>query len=253
MIWVGLLMVGLGVADLGHSLLRVRWVPEIVAAAVTVVLGLLAGYSDARSYVFIAVIAILVLAWGSAVRYGFGRRIPWLPLGLLVLALVVTLALSAYGGVGAGQLGRWLAATHFPPLAGVTPQRAILLLGGFLVQASTANVIVRLVLLATHTINPENAEAREIGPRTDAGSPRLKGGRLLGPMERMLILGFGVSGALTAAGVVVAAKGLIRFPELSASRRSADEPPIESITEYFLVGSFLSWMVALGTLVLVGR
>jgi hypothetical protein len=43
--------------------------------------------------------------------------------------------------------------------------------------------------------------------------------------------------------VVVAAKGLLRFPELQRSER--DQGPSD-VSEYFLIGSFASWLVALG-------
>ena len=75
-----------------------------------------------------------------------------------------------------------------------------------------------------------------------------EGGRLLGPMERLVILGLGLAGDYTAAGIVVAAKGLLRFPELQAARK---EPTIAAVTEYFLVGSFTSWLLALGGIGLV--
>jgi len=94
----------------------------------------------------------------------------------------------------------------------------------------------------TKTVNP----ARHGG----AGDPEmeLKGGRLLGPMERVVIVGLGVAGHLTAASIVIAAKGLLRFPELSSDR---GQQRIHQLTEYFLVGSFVSWLVALSALVLL--
>ena len=72
-------------------------------------------------------------------------------------------------------------------------------------------------------------------------------------MERVLIIGLGLAGQLTAAGLVIAAKGLIRFPELQSKRsdrESVDGAGIDEVTEYFLVGSFVSWLVALGSLFL---
>jgi hypothetical protein len=244
MTWLALLLVGLGLADLGHALRPVRLLPETVAATVTVGLGLLAGFTTGRDVVALLVVAIVVLGWGSAVRYGFGRRMAWLPLTLLVAALLAALLASPWGGTGGGPLGHWLTSTQLPLLQGLTPQRALLLLGGVLVQCSTGNVLVRLVLLATHTINPERVAAPDPGPR-------LKGGRLLGPMERLVILGLGLAGDYTAAGIVVAAKGLLRYPELQAARDDAEGPSITVVTEYFLVGSFVSWLVALATLVLL--
>ena len=45
---------------------------------------------------------------------------------------------------------------------------------------------------------------------------------------------------------------LLRYPELQAARDPADRGPgIHALTEYFLLGTFLSWMVALGSLVLL--
>ena len=118
----------------------------------------------------------------------------------------------------------------------------LLLAGVVLLQLSTGNVLVRLVLAATGTIttNPHGASQ---GPER-----RLKGGRLLGPLERMFILGLGLAGNLTAAAIVVAAKGLLRWPELSSP---TEQDRVHRLTEYFLVGSFVSWLVALAGLVLL--
>ena len=83
-------------------------------------------------------------------------------------------------------------------------------------------------------------------------------------MERLVILGLGVAGEFGAAGLVIAAKGLLRFPEIQAAARTANGGPaaaangsyaggpagIDDITEYFLVGSFVSWLIALGSLAL---
>jgi len=79
-------------------------------------------------------------------------------------------------------------------------------------------------------------------------------------MERLVILGLGLAGELGAAGFVIAAKGLLRFPEVQAAARggvrtgsgsySGGPAGIDDVTEYFLVGSFVSWILALATLAL---
>ncbi len=80
-------------------------------------------------------------------------------------------------------------------------------------------------------------------------------------MERLVILGLGLAGEFGAAGLVIAAKGLLRFPEIQvAARQGASGRPtgsyaggpagIDDVTEYFLVGSFVSWLIALATLAL---
>jgi hypothetical protein len=61
-------------------------------------------------------------------------------------------------------------------------------------------------------------------------------------MERLFILVLAVAGELTAAAVVVAAKGLLRFPELQRSRRAAGPT---AVSEYFLIGSFASWLLGI--------
>jgi hypothetical protein len=52
---------------------------------------------------------------------------------------------------------------------------------------------------------------------------------------------------------VVAAKSIIRFPEINAQKVREDGGigiGIDDVTEYFLVGSFACWIVALGGLAL---
>jgi len=76
----------------------------------------------------------------------------------------------------------------------------------------------------------------------------MRGGRLLGPMERLIVAGSVISGDVAGAGFVIAAKGLLRFREI----RGTDQPKVDEITEYFLVGTFTSVLVAaiVGILVL---
>ena len=65
----------------------------------------------------------------------------------------------------------------------------------------------------------------------------LRGGRWIGPLERLLIIILAGAGAEVAIGAVVAAKGVIRFPEISqdSSGEKAEE---------FLIGSVSSWILA---------
>ncbi|MCP2265457.1 hypothetical protein ACFQHV_01580 [Promicromonospora thailandica] len=151
------------------------------------------------------------------------------------------------------------------PLSTFAPSQLILVGGIAIAQVTTANVLVRLILEAVNVPTKE-------------GSDRLRSGRVLGPMERLFILGLGLAGNLTAAAVVVGAKGLLRFPELAASESNVraaaspiiiqtsaknasgtevevDPPPTpplhqgpNPVTEYFLIGSFASWLIALAGL-----
>ena len=245
MIWTALLLVGFGVTDLVFSVRPMRHVPEVVGAVGAVLLGLLSDLTEPREVLLLAVIAVIVLAWGQAVTRGFAARREWVALAVFGGGLVVTLALSPVDAYAGGLVGDWLDRTPLTVLAGLAAEQALLMAGVMLVQLSTGNVLVRLVLAATGTVNPARATTRAFP------SYRLKGGRLLGPMERVFIVGLGLAGQLTAASIVVAAKGLLRWPELQAARDEERGPGIHVVTEYFLVGSFVSWMIALGSLVLL--
>lgn len=242
MSWIAMLLIGVAVADLAHSIRPVRVVPESVGAAVAVVVGLVCGLTELRDVLALVVIAAVVVAWGITVREGFGRNRASLPLAVFGVALTVAIVVAPAAGEADGLLGDWLTRDPLPLLAGLTPDRVLLLAAAFLVQLSTGNVLVRLVLAATGTVNPTKVGGLD-DPQT-----QLKGGRLLGPMERLFILGLGLAGNLTAASIVIAAKGLLRFPELQSR---LDQTRIHRLTEYFLVGSFVSWLVPLATLLLL--
>jgi hypothetical protein len=244
MSWIAVLLIGVAVADLAHSIRPIPIVNECTGAAVAVWAGLLAGLTEWPDLIALLVIAGLVVAWGLTVTRAFADGAAWLPLLVLGASLVLGVLTSAWAGTAHGALGEWLDSSQVPALHGMSADRALLLAGAFLVLLSTGNVVVRLVLTATGTTNPA------LHHTPDDPEQRLKGGRLLGPMERVLIVGLGLSGYLTAASIVIAAKGLLRWPELSSK---TEQQWIHRLTEYFLVGSFVSWLVALGALVVLAR
>ena len=238
----------MAVADLAHSIRPVPLVNECTGAAVAVWVGLLAGLTDWPDLVALAFIAGLVVLWGQTVTRAFSRRPVWGPdwVPLLVLggSLVAGVLCSALGQPRRWTAGRLARRVQVPALRGVIGRPRAAAGGVFLVLLSTGNVLVRLVLSATGTTNPALHDTSEDPEQ------RLKGGRLLGPMERVLIVGLGLAGQLTAASIVIAAKGLLRWPELQSK---PEQQWIHRLTEYFLVGSFVSWLVALGSLVLLAR
>ena len=243
MSWIAVLLIGAGIADLVQSVKPVRILPECLGAIGAILVGLGAGLTRPVDLVALVVIAGVVVGWGQTVTSAFaGRRNAGVPLALLGGALMLAVLVSTLAGEVGGLFGAWIQGLPLAFLSDLGPERALLLIGVVLVQLSTGNVVVRLVLTVTRTVNP----ARHAG----VGDPerQLKGGRLLGPMERVVIVGLGVAGQLTAASIVIAAKGLLRFPELSSDR---GQKQIHQLTEYFLVGSFVSWLVALSGLVLL--
>ena len=82
-------------------------------------------------------------------------------------------------------------------------------------------------------------------PPPAARASVLKGGRLIGPLERLLVFALTLTGAYTLLAAVIAAKGIVRFPEISRDGENGDR------AEYFLVGSMVSWVTALAAALLV--
>lgn len=70
------------------------------------------------------------------------------------------------------------------------------------------------------------------------GDAPLRGGRWIGPLERILLLLLASAGAHhTAIAAVIAAKGVVRFPEISRDEGGGK-------AEEFLIGSLASWTLA---------
>lgn len=93
----------------------------------------------------------------------------------------------------------------------------------------------------------ETAAPSDPAPDKSAPTPApvLKGGRLIGPLERILVFVLTLAGAYTLIAAVFAAKGIVRFPEISADGKSGNR------AEYFLIGSLVSWVTALAAAFLV--
>lgn len=149
-------------------------------------------------------------------------------------SLAVGLAALLLTGPAAGN-ARWITQMLAgSALASIPVERTLLVTALLVVQVSTVNVVVRLLLDL-------------VGVPASDNEKMLRGGRVLGPMERLIIVGLGIGGSLPGAAIVAAAKAILRFPELRVPR--AGQPGYggpSDVTEYFLVGSFASWLIALG-------
>lgn len=169
-------------------------------------------------------------------------RVYWL-VGLLMISSTVgsAVALSGFWVDGrAYGLERWLSGLPFSALQSLAEERFLLAIAVMLVLSGPANGVVRAVLTVA-------------GTPWETSGETLRGGRYIGVLERWMIFALAVAGEPTAAALVVSAKSLLRFPELtSAAREPAEEgvPRIDLVTEYFLLGSLTSWFVALAPVVL---
>ncbi len=117
-------------------------------------------------------------------------------------------------------------------------------IAAFLFLLNSANFVVRILVDLTGVeVAPDDTDVPAATPAAKK-KVALKGGRFLGPIERILILALGLAGQFGAIAAVVGAKSIIRYPEISKSNDGG------KTAEYFLIGSGLSWGLALLALAL---
>lgn len=242
MILVASLFLTLGVVDL------IRWSPDS-ASPRRLTLGLITGGATAVSLAAIigtdlrGALMVIAAGIGSAVIWVVADSAPRIKRGgttalaAIVLLQIGVLVAIPYAPPVEGPLGQWYSSLALTALKDVPVVQAITALGGSLFLLSTGNRIVRLILSVAGT-PPVSGEAN------------LKGGRLLGPLERTFILWLALAGDLSAAAIVIAAKGVLRLPEIRTAKQEK-KGGADTITEYFLVGTFSSWLLAVGVAGLV--
>lgn len=187
-------------------------------------------------------VALCVLAAGAWLwlttpdEHEAGRAGRAAVVGLLALVVLLFLfdrtALGASGYLVDGHRGSASALLREAPLAAVAT-----VLGAALFLCESANIVVRIALRSP--AQSSRAEPEEI----DLTRVDLKGGRLIGPLERLLIVALVLTGFPPIVAALVAAKGIVRFPEIADDVRKGDGLS-GTKAEYFLVGSLVSWTVA---------
>jgi len=261
MILLAVLFASLGVADLVRSRLspkRTTW----LAALLGIVALLLGVAGVGLDWWWSPIGALALIGWLVATREGSGlHRSGYWAIGALVLVVVAAVVFGPALGSPSGALVDWYGSLPYAALASVSFTTFALTVGGLLFLFETSNVIVRLALRAERSepqptpapappvVAPARRWWQRAGPvRVEPEAPaftELKGGRFIGPLERVFLLALVISGQFTAIAAIVAAKGIIRFPEISK------DVPGGSKAEYFLVGSFASWALVVVVAVLV--
>jgi hypothetical protein len=265
MILLALLLASLGLADLVRARLpRVPatesplWLP----AAVGVVVFLLGSAGSGLDWWWPPIAVLAIAGWLATTRESSRpRRRGYWAIGGLVLVIVAAIVAGPALGSPSGVLVDWYSSLPYTALEAVSFTTFALTVGGALFLFETSNVIVRLALRGEKSEEPRpllaagpprrhwwQREAPAVPVEPVAEFTELKGGRFIGPFERIFLLALVVSGQFTAIAAVIAAKGIIRFPEISK------DSPGGSKAEYFLVGSFASWglVVVVALLVLLG-
>ncbi|MDN8548426.1 hypothetical protein PUW81_004825 [Microbacterium sp. NM3R9] len=225
MIAAGLILLAVGALDLARSRLT-----GVRLGIALVLLGgallPLAAWAGAAAWWFAAVGAAAV--WAATTSTREPTRWGLWPAALLGLVTAVAVALIGVRE-GQGPLERiWPIES---PLGVVSLDLAVALVGSLVFLVESGNVIVRASLRG--------------GVVAAAATNALRGGRLIGPLERILVFALTLTGAFTLLAAVLAAKGIVRFPEISRDDEGGDR------AEYFLVGSLVSWVVALAAAFLV--
>ena len=114
-------------------------------------------------------------------------------------------------------------------------------------MSAAVGIVIFLAAPANRIVSDILAAARQsphVDERPSSSEAPMRGGHWIGPLERILILLLASVEAPAAVAAIVAAKGVIRFPEVSK-----DE--VGQKAEEFLIGSFASWVLAvLGVIVI---
>ncbi len=278
MIVAGFMLLAVGAVDLVRQFAPRRWIGYLVVAVILLLLG---SVSDALIPMLVALAVGALWIWsmpdGRAAPLGF-----W-PAVLLALASVGSVVWLG-GRADAGLIGE--AWSLRSPFGEVSFDLAVLALGAGVFLLESANLVVRAALDGEHTWRPvellpaaeaesaaeaENDTGEESGNHSSGGAENgdagdaetaarsesdeetakpssrggFKGGRLIGPLERMLVLILTLAAAYPILAAMLAAKGIVRFPEISRDGETGAR------AEYFLVGSLVSWVIALGAAFLV--
>jgi hypothetical protein len=188
----------------------------IVAAAAWAALGLpLAAWP-----VLVITITHLVADWVKARFGGVGFR----AFALDQAAHLGVIAAVAIAWPGTYAAGLWPeAARVVPPLTGLPVAFAFAagLIGAVLAGGHAVGALMRGLKL----------------PPDPADDPSLpQGGRLIGQLERLIILVLVLAGEIVGIGLLIAAKSILRFGEAQRSRQTA---------EYVIVGTLASFAWAL--------
>ncbi|MFJ4225451.1 hypothetical protein [Microbacterium sp. NPDC089695] len=278
MIVAGFALLAVGAADLVRQFAPRRWIGYLTVAVILLLLG---SVSDALLPMLLALAVGALWVWcmpsERPAPLGFW---PAVLLGLLSIGAVVGIAPR----VDTGLIGSvWELRS---PFGDVPFDLAMLALGAGVFLLESSNLIVRAALDGEHTWRPaditrpasraetEQPEAEASAEPEDAPTtpsavspdadplglivapvaapsitrdPRagFQGGRLIGPLERILVLILTLAAAYPILAAMLAAKGIVRFPEISRDGETGAR------AEYFLVGSLVSWVIALGAAFLV--
>ena len=234
-----------------------RW----IAAAIAVTLPVAGWLWLATPPLWAATVAASGLVWlwlGSRHLRGRGH-VAFLVAAVAVVPLVALAMIAERPTLSDSPAARGFAdATAGAGFQGPALSLVVAALAAVILLTRTANLVCRAAFGRAMTTDrvveqPENRRwkvavgSREVGsvievrdqPESVApATPALRGGRVIGPLERILIVALALTGAEAVVVGLLAAKGIVRFPEISADGRRGSK------AEEFLIGSLVSWTIA---------
>lgn len=211
--------------------------------------------------------AVVVALWGltwlwTESRFLRGRgHLPLLAAAIVAVPVVAVMVVverpTASNAAWSRAFADYTASAGLPLSLGL----AVAVVASALILTRTANVVCRAAFGRTMSTDapleaaPQRRwtvefRAREVASvvqdpdSAEAGRPdgttvtALRGGRVIGPLERILIVALALFGAEAVIVGLLAAKGIVRFPEISADGRRGSK------AEEFLIGSLVSWTIA---------
>lgn len=170
---------------------------------------------------------------------------------LVIIAVLTLLALPVpwWSGPAAALAGGvWLLLRTRTPAAAVVMVAAVGAcalvetgLGEGIGRGIPVGLTVAAVLLfLTESANCVTRAVLDLTGRGASVDDGLRGGRVIGPLERILMAVLALFGAQAVIAALAAAKGIVRFPAISSDR------PGGTRAEEFLIGSLTSWGLAGG-------
>lgn len=229
MIFAGLTLLTVGAVDLVRQFLPRRWIGYLLVVFVVLSLGVV----SAAVVPAVGAVAVAGLWWWTMPDAGKPRLLFW---PAVLLALTCTIAVVTIGDRATPTLfgSAWQLET---PIGPASVDLVMLVLGIFVFLLESSNRVVRAALRSEQT--PADLDA------TPGSRGSFAGGRLIGPLERVSIFLLTLAGAYSLIAAMLAAKGIVRFPEISKDGETGAR------AEYFLVGSLVSWVTALAGAFLV--
>ncbi len=206
----------------------------------------------------IALYGVVWLALESRFLRGHGH-VAFLSAAVIAVPVVAVAVLVERPSLGTSTLARaFTDATSAAGLHQLTLSLVIAVVAVGVLLTRTANVVCRAAFGRALAAEAPAADAaprrwrvsvgsRDLAAVTEAAgtpgtaaaaAPALRGGRVIGPLERILIVALALVGAEAVIVGLLAAKGIVRFPEISADGRRGSK------AEEFLIGSLVSWTIA---------